>query len=311
MDQKPLVPLYEGPLCGFPAAAELPEGVKTVQLRDTFGYPVRFLPGIEYARRSGEVLHVHLLLPEDREMRFPLVVFVRGSAWHRQNIFEHLSHMFRVSHRGFAVAMVEYRPSETAPFPAQMQDVKTAVRFLRKNASAYNIDPERIGLWGDSSGGHTVLMAGFTGDRETDTGLYGECSARVSCIVDWYGPTDIARMNCAPSAQDYTGADSPEGFLIGRKNVLEHPELAAATVPMNYLRADEPTPPVLILHGDRDELVPFHQSCLLYEALHSMGREVEMYRLEGAHHGWGGFHSMEALEITMEFLKKHLGGAQK
>lgn len=310
MNQKCLVPLYEGPMSGFPAAEELPEGAAAMELQDTLGYWVRFLPGIEYACRDGERLHVHLLLPSDPdpERRFPLVVFVQGSAWHRQDIFGHLAHMFRLSERGFAVALAEYRPSETAPFPAQMQDVKTAVRFLRKNAQTYRIDPERVGLWGDSSGGHTVLMAGFTADREPDTSLYGEESAGVRCIVDWYGPTDIARMNCAPSTQDHTGPDSPEGFLIGRKNVLESPDLAAATVPMNYLRQEIPTPPVLILHGDRDELVPFDQSCRLYEALRSMGREVELYKLKGAGHGWGGFHSPEALEISFLFLEKHLKG---
>lgn len=303
------IPVFEGPLEDFPPAQELPEGTKRVELRDTFGYPVRFLPGIEYASRSGERQQLHLLLPEDwgrPERRFPLVVYIQGSAWHRQNSFEHLAHMIRVCQQGLAVAMVEYRPSEVAPFPAQVQDVKTAIRFLRMQAGAYPIDPERIGVWGDSSGGHTAVMVGLTGDRAPDSELYGEYSAGVKCIVDWYGPTDIAKMNLSPSTQDHAGPDSPEGWLIGRKNVLEHPELAAATVPMNYLRADVPTPPVLILHGSRDHLVPFSQSCLLYERLRALDREAELYRLEGAYHGFGGFHSEEAIGITVDFLKKHL-----
>ena len=309
MEYTDMLPVFTGPLDAFPSAAELPEGAKTVTLRDTFGYPVRFVPGVEYARRSGEVQHVHLLFPEDwdhPDRRFPLVVYVQGSAWHRQNIFEHLAHMMRVCQQGFAVAMVEYRPSEVAPFPAQVQDAKTAIRFLRSRAGEYPIDPDRIALWGDSSGAHTAVMAGVTGDREPDSELYREHSAQVCCIVDWYGPMDISKMNLVPSTQDHTGPDSPEGYLIGRKNVLENPALAAATVPMNYLRADVPTPPVLILHGSRDHLVHFSQSCLLYERLRELGKGAELYKLDGAYHGFGGFHSEEGIAITVDFLKQHL-----
>lgn len=310
MEKTDLVPVFTGPLSDFPSATELPEGATTVELRDTFGYPVKFLPGVEYACRSGEKQHLHLLLPEDwdhPDRRFPLVVYIQGSAWHRQNSFEHLAHMIRVCQQGFAVAMAEYRPSQVAPFPAQVQDAKTAIRFLRGRAGEWHIDPDRIGIWGDSSGGHTAVMAGVTGDREPDSALYREQSAGVRCIVDWYGPMDISKMNLVPSTQDHTGPDSPEGYLIGRKNVLENPELAAATVPMNHLRAEVPTPPVLILHGSKDHLVHFSQSCLLYERLRELGKEAEFYKLEGAYHGFGGFHSQEAIAITVEFLKKHLG----
>lgn len=311
MEYDSLIPVFTGPLNEFPPAEELPGGAKTVTLRDTFGYPVRFIPGVEYARRSMEVQHLHLLLPEDwdrPDRLFPLVVYIQGSAWHRQQIFEHLPHMIRVCQQGFAVAMVEYRPSEVAPFPAQVQDAKAAVRFLRMHAEQYHIDRERIGIWGDSSGGHTAVMAGVTGDRDLDPELYGDYSAEVRCIVDWYGPMDISKMNLVPSTQDHTGPDSPEGYLIGRKHVLEHPELAAATVPMRYLSAGVPTPPVLILHGSKDHLVHFSQSCLLYSRLKELGKDVELYKLEGAYHGFGGFHSEEAIHITVDFLNKHLRG---
>ncbi len=118
--------------------------------------------------------------------------------------------------------MVEYRPSEIAPFPAQIHDAKAAVRFMRMNVEKYNIDSQRIALWGDSSGGHTVVMAGITADCQLDTELYREFSSKVKCIIDWYGPTDISKMNYVPSSQNHTEPDSPEGYLIGRKNVLEN-----------------------------------------------------------------------------------------
>ena len=309
MEHKRLIPPYSGPPEAFPDSRELPDGVRSVRLTDDMGCRVRFLPDIPYARRSGETQLLHLLLPWDPhhpENTFPLVVYIQGSAWHRQEIFEHLPHMIRVCEEGFAVAMVEYRPSDIAPFPAQIQDAKAAIRFLRIHAEEYSVDGDRIAVWGDSSGGHTALMTGITGDREIDPELYGEASCGVRCVVDWYGPTDIASMNEYPSAMDHIQPDSPEGYLIGRKNVLENPELAARTVPMHYLRRDIPTPPILILHGSRDPLVCFHQSCMLYEKLRALDKPVEMYKLEGAFHGAGGFNSHQALKICVEFLSRYL-----
>lgn len=176
-------------------------------------------PNVQYAARSGEVQRLQILTPfkfgEHKD--YPLVVFVQGSAFHRQPIFQHLQHMVRVCEKGFVVAIVEYRPSEVAPFPAQMEDAKTAVRFLRLNAEKYHIDAQHIAIWGESSGAHTAVMAGITGDGGPDTPPYAEQSARVNCIVDWYSPTDIAAMNECPSMQDHTAPESPEGFLIGQK----------------------------------------------------------------------------------------------
>ena len=178
--------------------------------------------------------------------------------------------------------------------------------LLQRNAEKYNIDSQRIALWGDSSGGHTVVMAGITADCQLDTELYREFSSKVKCIIDWYGPTDISKMNYVPSSQDHIEPDSPEGYLIGRKNVLENPDLVAPTIPMNYLSADTETPPIMIMHGSRDNLVNFNQSCLLYNRLKELGKDVEMYKLEGATHGSGGFNSEEAVNIVSDFLAKHL-----
>ena len=181
-------PVFSGPLADFPESAERPEGVKVVALEDSFGYCVDLLPNLLYAQRDGEDLRVQLLRPFAPDMsgakKWPLIVFVQGSAWFRQQIFIHLQHLVRICEKGYAVALVQYRPSDVAPFPAQIEDTKTAIRFLRKNAAEYGTDPERVALWGDSSGGHTAVMAGITGDGELDSELYGEFSARVKCIVE-------------------------------------------------------------------------------------------------------------------------------
>ncbi len=308
MDQKRYIPLFDGPLNDFPESDELPDGVKTIRLTDQYAYHVDFKPNIEYAIRDNERLLLHLLLPKknDATGSFPLVVFVQGSAWHRQDIFQHLQHMVRICEHGFAVAMVQYRPSDIAPFPAQVQDVKTAIRFLRSKADTFQIDPSRIGIWGDSSGAHTAVLVGITSDGELDTTLYSEYSAAVRCIVDWYGPTDISLMNTTDSVQDHIQPDSPEGYLVGQKNVLENPTLVAPTIPMNYLSADRKIPPILMMHGSKDQLVHFHQSCIFYNALRALGKDVTFYKLEGAYHAFGGFNCDEAVQIVIEYLKSQL-----
>jgi len=301
--------LFTGDANDFPESSELPEGVKQIELEDDFGYGVNLIPNILYAQRDGEDLHIQLLLPTDKmddKKTYPLIVYVQGSAWFRQKIFSSLQRLLRVCEQGYAVAIVQYRPSDVAPFPAQIQDTKTAIRFLRKNASEYKVDPERVAIWGDSSGGHTAVMVGITDDGELDSELDNDYSAKVKCIVDWYGPTDISRMSSYPSTMDHNEPQSPEGMLIGGKTVNENPENVAPTIPMNYVSADKGIPPILIMHGSKDPLVHFNQSCILYNKLKEMDKEVEMYKLKGAYHGHGGFNSSKALNIVLEFIVRYI-----
>lgn len=290
----------------FPDHPALPEGCRSVRWQDTFGFGVAFKPGIVYADRNGTPLHIHYLTPRNSRSDNPLIVFVQGSAWFKQDLFIHLPEMIRMCQKGYCVALVEYRPSTTAPFPAQAEDVKTAIRYLRSRPAYFHFDPGRVAVWGDSSGGHTALMAGFTGDYAPSLATDEPQSACVSCIVDWYGPTVISEMAYEPSSCGHMDADSPEGWLIGHVPVLEHPSLTAATVPQSYLTPDIPMPPVLIMHGSMDKTVHFQQSIHLYEALRSLNKEVEFVKLEGADHGSGGFASDDALNTVDAFLKKHL-----
>ena len=290
----------------FPENPALPEGAREVRWQDTFGYGVAFAHGIVYAQRDGMPLHLHHLCPRNDRRDNPLIVFVQGSAWYKQDLFIHLPEMVRMCQKGYCVSLVEYRPSTTAPFPAQCEDVKTAIRFLRSDARHFRFDPDRVALWGDSSGGHTALMAGFTGDECLNCPGDPAATAAVRCIVDWYGPTVVSEMAFEPSTQEHASPDCPEGWLIGHLPIQEHPEKAAATVPQRYLRADRPTPPVLIMHGSRDMTVNFQQSVHLYEALRAMGKEVEFVKLLGADHGFRGFACDEALCEVERFLKKWL-----
>ena len=291
----------------FPENPALPEGAREVRWQDSFGCGVAFRPDIPFAERDGETLTIQYLTPRNDRTDNPLIVFVQGSAWFRQDVYIHLPEMLRMCQRGYCVALVQYRPSTTAKFPAQAEDVKTAIRFLRARTEKYRFDPERVAVWGDSSGGHTALMVGFTGNAWPNHADDAAEGAQVKCIVDWYGPTVVSEMGYEPSCGEHVSADCPEGWLIGHLSVPENPELAAATVPQSYLAADKPTPPTLIMHGSRDRTVNFQQSVHLYEAMRALGKEVEFVKVLGGDHGWRGFCCEAALDEVDAFLRKHLG----
>ncbi len=310
----------------FPRSEEVPEGCIVLKdLKDDWGYYVDIHTDVVYAEREGKFvytepqscpLHLTILEPkvhfgvpieeENTPRKWPCIVYIQGSAFHEQWIWNNIARHIRLAQKGFVIAIVEYRPSEVSPFPAQMQDAKTAIRFMRMNADRYNVDVEHIAVAGDSSGGHTALMAGFTGDDAPDTDLYGDYSAKVNCIVDVYGPTVFSLMNYYPSSQNHYDPESPEGYEIGQKNVLENPELADATIPMNYLSVDKPTPPTLIIHGGRDMLVPFNQSCQLYNYMKELGKDVTFYKIEDGNHGCLGFDNDVVLGIVEKFLRTNI-----
>ncbi len=281
--------------------------------------------GIPYEKRSGVVRTLQMLVPLRRgetydlypfedlagRVTYPLIVFVQGSAWFRQETHQSAGVLSRLAARGFIVAIVQYRESTIAPFPAQIEDAKTAVRFLRANAEKFCIDPENIFLMGDSSGGHTALMAGITADAELNHAddLDADGCPKVSCavnaIIDLYGPTDITVMNEVPSTQDHTVPMSPEGMLIGGKNVLENRAEAERTIVMNYIGANA-IPPILMMHGTKDRLVPFDQSVRLYEKLRACEKEVTFWKVKGADHADGSFYGERAYDIIEEFVREHM-----
>lgn len=200
---------------------------------------------------------------------------------------------------------MQYRASDIAAFPAQTLDVKTAIRFIKKHVEDYQIDVDRIFLFGDSSGGHTVLMTAFTdGMSEFDTDDYGEYSSDVRAVVDFYAPVDFTRMCEAPSTQDHTSEYSCEGLELGGKKVLENYDLAQKANPINYIKQGKAIPPMLIFHGSKDRIVPFMQSVLLFEKLKSVDADVKFYKLLGADHGGPQFWSDEIVDIITGFLEE-------
>ena len=210
--------------------------------------------------------------------------------------------------RGYAVASINYRLSQHAVFPAQIEDCKAAVRWLRANAAEYNLDPAHVAAWGSSAGGHLAAMLGTAGDvKEFEVGENLGVSSRVQAVVDYFGPTDFLQMDAhrTPSGQLHAPANSPESQLIGGP-LQENKEKAARANPITYVTKD--APPFLICHGDIDPLVPHHQSELLEAALKKAGVPVMFYTVEGAGHG--GFKDPKVPELTRAFLAKHLQPAK-
>jgi acetyl esterase/lipase len=304
-----MIPRLDIPIHEFPGTEELPLGVKTVELKDTYGYGVDFLPNVPYINRTGKELSLQIIIPhkgkDGKRDKCPTIIFIQGSAWRKQSIYSSLNKLIRMAERGYVVAIVEYRPSDEAIFPAQIEDAKTAFKFMKMNSEKYYVDTDNMIFWGDSSGGHTALMSGITCNDYPIAEDYEGQEINPKCIIDWYGPTEIYEMSCYPSTCEHDSPDCPEGMLIGGLRVSENKELAEKTNPTNYLSKEKPTPPILIMHGGSDALVHFNQSCRLYSKLRELKKEVEFVKLINANHGFLGFNCDEALNIVEEFIKKH------
>ena len=236
------------------------------------------LPGIAmagnviYTAQSGMGLRLQILYPiyqpygTRKREKWPCIVHIHGSGWRTQDVYRRIPALCRLAEKGYVIFSAEYRPSQTAPFPAQIRDAKAAVRWVRLNAETYNGDPERIAVMGDSSGGHTALLTHMTqGEPFFAPDAYAGVSDETLGCLALYPPTDIGSMNSAPTNMDHTAADSPEGMLFGRRAISEIPqeELAMAAAE-TWGCSGRFFGPVLLVHGDKDDTVPFAQSAELY-----------------------------------------------
>jgi acetyl esterase/lipase len=213
-----------------------------------------------------------------------LIVWIHGGGW-RAGSKENPPALFFLN-EGYAVASLNYRFSEHAPMPAQIEDCKTAIRFLRAKADEYGYDASRIGVWGGSAGGHLVSLLGTSGDvKELDgPDLYADRSSRVQAVCNYFGPTDFVNIDkhMTPVVTlDWKGPDSLVAKLLGGP-LADRQEEAKAASPITYVTKDDP--PFLTLHGDMDALVPLGQAEALHEALEKVGVESELVVMKGRGH---------------------------
>ncbi len=255
-----------------------------------------------------------LYLPASGTGPFAIVVIVHGGAFREgdKRWNDGLIGIDRLLAAGYAAASVNYRLSGEARYPAQIEDVKAAVRFLRANAGTYRLDPARFGAWGASAGGNLVSLLGTTcGIADLEGASLGNAdqSSCVQAVVDWYGPIDFvaAEKQWAGTScpQVPAGSDSPESQLVGAP-LASVPDLVARTNPTNYIDASDP--PFLIMHGTLDCTIPPAQSRNFADALRAVlgPAKVTFQQVEGAGHGEELFENHATLSVVIDFLDRNL-----
>jgi acetyl esterase/lipase len=263
---------------------------------------VTLVPDLQFAAPAGRPLLADLHLPVGLETPSAAIIWIHGGGWRSGNrhVGPDLSRFFAA--RGVAMIAVDYRHSGRATFPAQIEDVKTAIRWVRSIAPGYHIDANRIGLWGASSGGHLAALAGLTGDGvfTPEDAPYREHSSTIQAVVDGYGPIDFLQMDAHRPAPG-TRCEDPESLLLPRLDMRSEdadsyeslligapiatcPHRVREANPVTYVRAG--APPFLIMHGLCDTTVAPQQSELLYAALAGHGNDVTLALVEGLGHGF-------------------------
>ncbi|NEP06073.1 MULTISPECIES: alpha/beta hydrolase [Okeania] len=269
-------------------------------------------------QNQEKALLLDLYLPETKpEKPLPLLIYIHGGGW-LQGTKEYCPGKIVVQ-RNYAMACISYRFSNEALFPAQIQDVKTAVRWLRKNADKYDLDPKNVGAWGPSSGGHlSALLGTSAGVKELEGTNNPEISSAVQAVCAWYPLTDFTKVppafeeSITPAVEEkYKDKEWYIYTLVTHKllggPVSQKLELAAFTNPINYIDAQDP--PFLIMHGEKDNVVPMSQSVLLADALSEKGVEVQLEKKPdwGHYHGRGEAFDPALIDMAMDFFDKHLG----
>lgn len=260
---------------------------------------ILFESDVVYGKGAGEDLKLNLGRPKEQSGPLPCIVLIHGGGWAAGNKNAHNPQVRDLVRRGYIAATIGYRFAPKYVFPAQVEDVKCAVRFLRASAEKYGIDKDRIGAMGFSAGAHLSMMLG-TLDREDGLegeGGYPDQPSKVNAVVSFFGPTDLST------------SDWPEvsgkivlQFLGGPKS--ERAEAYKKASPITYVNAGDA--PMLLIQGTKDKLVPWTQATLMAEALTKAGVYGRVDLIVGADHGWGGPELTRTIEESWEFFDRFL-----
>ena len=275
----------------------------------TPGPQPEFIADLAYVAGGDPAQKLDLLLPAERSPEpLPVVVYLHGGGWVRGDKQQALTRMRNVVEEGYAVVSVNYRLSGDAPWPAQLDDAKAALRWVRANAPAYGLDAERLALLGPSAGGHLAAMLALTGDDPAFEGALGEhpsASTRVTAAVILCGPTNLATLSDPPAWMDSERLENSPWTLVGRLlggALKDRRDVAAVASPVNHASADDPA--VLLVYGTDDPLVPLSQGVELNARLQALGVSSTLIRVDGAGHL--DLVTPEAFERIDAFLNEHL-----
>lgn len=255
----------------------------------------------------------------DADKRLPTLIWVNGAGWHGTMEMDNmmLPEFTFLAERGYNVVFFHYRNSDAeGKFPAQIIDLKTCIRFLRANAGRYGVDPDRIGVFGRSAGGHLTSFAAMNDDTAFVSEEWPGVSSRIQCAVDMFGPVDLpawARVNMEllkdPNYRWHHPSETHEGMLLGWPGDVDtFLERCAQASPINYI--NNAMCPLLIMHGDADPLVPLSISEGFYEKLleAGLGEQTDLYVLQHAGHGTPEFFQDSTKALIADFFDKHLKG---
>jgi len=269
---------------------------------------------IPYASQSP-AQKLDVFMPEEINVKNPVLIWIHGGGWKSgdKSDFKKTNRIKELRKRGYAVVAINYRLSGEAIFPAQIFDVKAAIRWVKSNATAYQFNPDKIGLWGSSAGGHLVSLAGTSGGvAELEDLKMGNAgySSKIQAVVDWYGPIDLLQMDEMAMAQGCSSsvhslANSPESEFMGFQLTI-HPDQVNKANPITYITADDP--PFLIEHGLADCTVAHAQSQLFYDNLVPVlgEQKVKIKFFENTGHGGELFNKAETDNEVIDFLDLNL-----
>ena len=270
---------------------------------------VRLIDNVTYAAVDGRPLKMAILEPWTQRFPLkyhpaprPLIVFVQGSSWRVGKMGEQIPQLVQFVKAVYVVATVQHRNTlDGYPFPAFLEDVKTAIRYLRRRAVKFAIDSDRVAIWGTSSGANAAMLVGLTGDDPRYAGhLYRTESDRVNAVVSCFAPMDVL------DTFDYTaavpGSELLKFCLLGMDR-KKWPEIAKEMSPLDQVKPGQDYPPFLLFHGDADKVVPYQQMVKMYDKLEADGYDVAAYRVKGANHE-KDFWSERIYQTVLEFLDK-------
>ncbi len=262
-----------------------------------------YAPGFVYHRYGEISRELGLIFPFRREWntpeKFPLILYLPGAAWHRQELYNDVPKLTRLAERGNVLAIVQVRESELAPFPAQLEDIHRAAAWLVSHAEQFHIDTDRIFFAGHSSGGHLALISAFTKacGRFIPDGLP---PYRIAGVIGLAASSDIRMCQSDPWPAQW--GKRPTTCLMGAGTDEECLEMADIATCRTYVSEQTALPPVLLLHYLHDPIVNSRMSLELYEKLISTGHRADYYQLEGEEHGGNGYWAEEIIQIMEIFL---------
>lgn len=272
-------------------------GTAVAQTQPAVPNDVELTRDIVFGKGGGRELKLHLARSKKQgSAKAPAIVWIHGGGWSGGSRDGGVGNLIQWARRGYVAASIEYRLSGEAKFPAQIEDCKCAIRFLRANAEKYGIDPDRVGVAGHSAGGHLAALLGTSGDLKELEGTGGSpaFSSKVQAVCTLSGPADFVGWGKSvhPAVRGLLGA-----------RVEDVPAMAALASPVTHVKKTDP--PFLIIHGDQDDVVPVTQGRAMHAALEKVGAKTTLIIMEGAKHFPYGPKTTEAMNA---FFDEHLRG---